>query len=392
MSNALSIRPKRTRRRGAWPLVFLALAAATAQPEARAAQRRLEVSGSMAVTEAYDDNVLAIPDDQRRDTVSRVAPRLGVGYWSPRFDVRVHYSREAEAFRRTRELSTLSARQDGGLDLRWSPGGGFEAAGRAYYGETHSPGEFAFVQGLDPRGMQLIGLELRRTLARRLSTVASLSRRLGARTRITAEHGFAQDQMGGLTGISQTVAARLDRRVGPVDSLSLAYGMRQFTALGQVNSSHAATVTWSREVTPRAHIELQAGARLSDRQVDPELGARLRHRFRRGDVALSYVQTETVIIGRPTPVKAKELSATLTRPLGRTFTVTAGPNLLEAHGKAMDVVVYGTSLELTCRLGRYVSLAGTHRLSFQNAELDGRPRTEMAHNTVLLRLVAGSGN
>ena len=391
MSSTPSPRPNHASRRGARPLVLLALAATAAPPEARAAQRRLEVSGSMAVTETYDDNVLGIPDDQRRDTVSRVTPRLGVAYRSPRLELGVHYSREAEAFRRTSELSTLSARQDAGLDLRWSPGGGVEAMGRAYYGETHNPGEFAFVQGLDPRGMQLIGLELRRTLASRLSTVESLSRRLGARTRITAEHGFTQDKMGGLTGITQMAAARLDRKVGPVDALSLAYGLRSFTALGQVSTSHAATLTWSREVTPRAHLELQAGARLSGRQVDPELGARLRHRFRRGDVALSYAQTETVIIGRPTPVRAKELSATLTRPLGRNFALTAGPNLLEAHGKALDVVAYGTIVELTCRLGRYVSLAGTHRFSIQNAELDGRPRTEMAHNTVLLRLVAGSG-
>lgn len=391
MSNALSTRPKRTGPRGARPLVLLALAAATVQPEARAAQSGVEVSGSVAVTEGYDDNILVTPDDQRRDTVSRVTPRLGIGYRSSRVDVRVHYSREAEQFGRTRELSTLSARQEAGLDLQWSPSAAFEAAGRAYYGETHNPGEFAFVLGLDPRGSQLIGLDLRRTLARRLSTVGSLSYRLGARTRVTAEHGFEQDELGGLTGITQMVTARLDRKVGPVDALSLAYGLRTLTALGQANTSHAATLTWSREVTSRAHIELQAGARVSGRQVDPELGARLRHRFRRGDVALSYAQTETAIIGRPTPVRATELSATLTRPLGRRFAVTAGPNLLEAHGKAMDVVAYGTSLEVTCRLGRYVSLAGTHRFNIQNAELDGRPRAEMTHNTVLLRLVAGAG-
>ena len=390
MSNALSTRQKRTGPRGATPLALLALAAATVPPEVRAAQGRVEVSGSIAMTETYDDNILGIPDDQRRDTVSRVTPRLGIGYRSSRVDVRVHYSREAEQFGRTRELSTLSARQEAGLDLRWSPSAAFEATGRAYYAETHNPGEFAFVLGLDPRGSQLIGLELRRTLARRLWTVGSLSYRLGARTRVTAEHGFAQDELGALTGITQMVTARLDRKVGPVDSLGLAYGLRTFTAVGRPNTSHAATLTWSREITARAHVELQAGARVSGRQVDPELGARLRHLFRRGDVTLSYIQTESAIIGRPTPVRVKEVSATLTRPLGRRFTVTAGPSLLEAHGKAIDVVAYGTSFELSCRLSRYVSLTGTHRFSLQNAELDGRPRAEMPHNTVLLRLVAGA--
>lgn len=383
-----------TTSRLSWLPLPIALVGATLQPGAAMAQHRFGMSGSVAVAETYDDNVLNVPDDQRPDVVSRVTPRLGVGYRSPRFDVRAEYARDAESFRRNRELSTVRARQDASLDFRWSPAGGWEAVGRAYYAETHNPGEFAFVKGVDLRGIDLIGLELRRTLAQRFSTTGSLSRRLGSRTRVAVEHDFTQDEIVGvgLTTVTQVAAAKLDRRVGPVDALSFAYDFRQFTGLGDVNTSHALTVTWAREVTPRAHIELKAGPRLSGRQVGPELGATLNHRFRRGTAALSYVLTETAVIGRPQPVRAGGLGATFTHSLSRKLTVTAGPSMFRTHGKAVEATVFGTNVDLTCRLSRHLSLAATHRFTIQNAELDGRPREQVVHNTVLLRLVAGSAN
>jgi hypothetical protein len=369
----------------------VALVAATF-PGAAMAQHGFDMSGSVVLTETYDDNVFAVPKDTRQDMVSRLTPRLGVAYRSPRFDARARYSRDAEAFRRNRELSTLGARQEAGLDLRWSPGGGFQADGVATYAETHSPGEFAVITGLDQvTGMDLMGLELRRALAKRFSTTGTLSQRLGARTRATVAHGFMQDEIvGGVTSATQIAAARLDRQVGPVDSLSLAYGLRRLTALGDASTSHALTVTWAREVTRHAHLELKAGPRLSAGAVGPELGATLRHRFRRGAVALSYLQTETAMIGRPTPVTAEGLRATFTRSLTRTLTVSAGPSIFEARGKGLQATVYGMTLDLAWRLSRRLSLEASHQLSVQHGELDGVPRGEIRHNTALLRLVAGA--
>lgn len=130
--------------------------------------------------------------------------------------------------------------------------------------------------------------------------------------------------------------------IGPVDTLGLAYGLRQFSALGDRSRSHDVTFKWVREVSRQAHIELRAGPRLSGRTVAPELEATLRHRFRRGDAALSYVQTETAVIGRPEPLTAEGLSATFNRVLSRTLRLEAGPSVLRARGKATEATVYGT--------------------------------------------------
>jgi hypothetical protein len=350
------------------------------------AQRRIDLSPSVVLSESYDDNVFAVPDDRRQDVTLRLSPRLGAIYRSPRLGVVARYTREAESFSRHTELSTLRARQEAIVDAQWMPGGGFEATASASYAETHTPGELAVITDID-----LTGLELMRSLARRFATTQSLSRRLGARTRAVVDHGFGRDEIaGGVTSVTRVAAARLQRQVGPVDELTLTYAHRRFRAAEHGSTSHALTVTWAREVTPRAHLELKAGPRLSGQTVRPELGATLRHRFRRGDAALSYVQTEAALIGHASPLTVQGLTATLTHSLNRTLTVSGGPSVFGARGEATEFRVYRLGLGLAWRLSRHLALAGSHQLSLQYGQAEGRPRGEIAHNTVLVRFVAGS--
>ncbi len=72
--------------------------------------------------------------------------------------------------------------------------------------------------------------------------------------------------------------------------------------------------------------------------------------------------------------------------------MTAGPSVFQARGKAAAVTVYGMSLELSYRLSRHLSLTGFHRFGIQYGDLDGRPRGEIVHKTLVLSLVAGSVN
>jgi hypothetical protein len=116
----------------------------------------------------------------------------------------------------------------------------------------------------------------------------------------------------------------------------------------------------------------------------------LSHRLQRGDVSLSGIQTETSVIGRSRPVTAQGLSATFTHVLGRGLTLAAGPRAFRTRGDALATSVYGTSLDLTWGLGRRFSIVGSHQLSIQHEETNGRRPGEIVHNTVRLRLVAGS--
>jgi hypothetical protein len=370
--------------RGAWlslPASLLALL-----PGQAAAQRGFGLSGSVALGQSYDDNVFAVPEARRADLISRVSPRLGLAYQSRRLDLRAQFTRDVENYRRHAELSTLAARQEASVDLDLFPGAGFELAAGVSYAETNSPGEFNVIEGVE-----LVGLELRRSPASRLATTQSVSRRLGARTRAAVEHAYSLDDVeGGVATANRAVAARVERQVGPVDTLRLTYGLHSLAAADVRTTSHAAVLTWAREVTPRAHLELSAGPRWSGGTLAPELAATLRHRFRRGDASLAYVQTETTVIGQPVPVRAAGLSATFTRSLGRNLMLGGGPSRFTALGAGFEATVYGLGLELAWSLNRHLSLAGSHQLSLQHGTTDGRDRGEIVHNTFLLRLVAGS--
>jgi hypothetical protein len=376
----------RSPRHGAWlPLVSAAAALALSSRAARA-EHRADFGASLAVTASYDDNVFAVPDGRRRDVVSRLVPRVGAAFRSPRLALRARYARDVEDFRRHPELSTWSARQEGVLEADWSPGAGFALAGTASYAQTHTPGEFNVIEGLE-----LTGLELRRSLARRLSTTQSLSRRLGARTRLVAEHALTRDDLaGGPSSAARLAAVRFERQVGPVDAVVVSYGRRWFSAEGQGTTSDALAVAWARAVTPRVHLEMKAGPRLSGGRLAPELGAAVRGRFRRGDAALSYVQTEAAIIGQSSPARAEGLSLTVNHSWRRSLTATVRPSLFRARGDGLEATVYGMGVDLVWRRGRHLSLAASQRLSLQRGTVGGRARGDIAHHTVLLTLTAGS--
>jgi len=381
-----SHRSRRVHHRAAWPPLAAALAVIAAPPRTAMSQQGFDLSASVTLSESYDDNVFAVPKDRRQDVVSCLTPRLGLAYRSPRVSVLAQYARDAEAFSRNPELTTLRARQEATVDAQWSPGAGFELAGTASYAETQSPSELAVITDFE-----FAGLELRRSLAHRFSTTQSLSRRLGGRTTALAEHSFSEDEIvGGLASVTRVAGLRLMRQIGPVDTFDAAYAHRQFLAGGDGTRSHVLTLTWAREVTSRAHLQLKAGPRWSGGTLAPELAATLRHRFRRGDTTLAYVQTETSVIGHPSPVTAQGLSLRVTHALRRTLTVTAGPSVFQARGQALEATVYRLGLDVAWRLRRHLSVEGSHQLSLQYGELDGRPRGEIVHNTVLFRLVAGS--
>jgi hypothetical protein len=378
----MSDRSHTTRLRARFLLPMLAAVAAPAAADGR----RFDVAASVAVGQSYDDNVFAVPVARRADTISQVTPKLGLTFQSTRLRLGVGISQDAESFRANDELSTGRARREGTLDARWLPGDGFELAARASHTETHSPGEFAVITDFE-----LTGLELRRSLARRTAATGTIAKRLGARTRVVAEHGYTADEVvGGVASVTSTAGAHLERNVGPTDLFTMAYLQRRFSAAGSRSISHAVTLGWTREITPRAHLELVAGPRWSATAVEPELAASLRHTFRRGDATLSFVQTETAVIGEPQPVAARGLSLRLSHSPRRGLRLSAGPSVFEARGRDLEATVYRLGADLAWRLGRQVALEAAQELSVQRGTLDGRPRGEIVHNTVQLRLVAGA--
>jgi hypothetical protein len=347
------------------------------------AQSRFELKGSLALAEVYDDNLFSRPFGEQEDFISRLSGRLGVGRRSSHLTLLARYGLDAESFQRHPELNTATAHQEGAADLIWAPSKRWAVAAGASYAEAQSSAELNTVTGLEAGRIQ----------GQRLSTSASLSRRMGSLTKVTVGHSFTHEEVeGGPVTDTQAATLGIKRRLGRSDEGSLRYGAQRFAFDGEVIVSHVVTLGWSREVTPFAHFELDAGPRLTGHTVGAEVAASLKHRFQRGEAALSYLRTQSTVIGQPGPVTAEGMTASFSRHLLRSLRVGGGPSVFRVRGTGTESTIHRMNLEVDWRLTRGLSLAASHAFSLQRGglgvELD--PGTQMTHNALLIRLLAGS--
>jgi hypothetical protein len=360
------------------------LMSATLFPSSATAQSRFEFTPSLSLVQAYDDNLFARPSDKEEDFISRLSVRVGVGHRSHRLRLRARYALDAEAYRDHRELDTATAYQEGGLDLSWMPSRRTTAAATAAYAEAQTAGQLNTITGF----------EVGRLPARRLSSTASLSRRLGTLTTATVTHSFNQEQVvDGPVSETQAVTLWIKQRMGPVAQGRVTYSAQRFEFGPEATVSQVVTLGWSREITPFAHFELEAGPRFAGHTVAAEVSAGFNHRFRRGTAALALLRTLTTVVGQPGPVTAEGVTATFSRGLLRSFRVGCVPAIFRLRGVGSETTVRRLSVDVGWRMTRQLSLAASHLFTFQRGGLNfGQdPDAEMTHNTFSVSVVAGAG-
>jgi hypothetical protein len=365
--------------RGGLGLVALAL-----MSNLTMAQEPFRFGGSLSMVEVHDDNLFSAPESREPDDIGRLSPRLRLTRRSPRLALSGRYGLDAEKFRRHPSLDTPLAAQDATLELTWTASRRLTASATAAYAEAQSPGALN----------TLTGLELGRREGRRLSTTESLSWRIGARTTGTVEQSFMREDVVAIPRTdTQTVGLGLERRLGPVDRVRVSYSARRFGSREELILSHVLTLRWSREVTPLAHFEFEAGPRLSGHTLGAEVSAALKHRFHDGEAGVAYVHTQTTILGETGPVMADGLTATFKRQLGEAFTVAGGPAFYRVQGRGPEIAVHRLDLEVAWRLSGQLSLAASRQFSLQRG-VPGLERADaqIVRNTLLLRAVASAGN
>lgn len=352
-------------------------------PNRAMAQHALHLDHSLALVQVHDDNLFSAPEAREPDDIWRLSPRLGVGHRSGRLMLQAHYELDAEVFKRHPELNTAAARQAATLELGWTASKLLAAGASASYEDVQAAGLLN----------TLTGLEVGRRPARRLASTESLSRRLGALTKATVEHHFMREEVVGGPGTDlQFVSVGLERRLGPADRGRLSYSARRFAFGQEVAVSHVLTLAWSREVTPLAHFDFEAGPRLSGHRVGAEVTAGLKHRFRRGEAGIVYVNTQTTVVGRSGPVTANGVTVTFSRQLFGSLQVGGGPAAFRVNEPGSEITVYRLGLNVVWRVTRRLSLTASHQFSLQDSgpARAGGTGTEIARNTLLIGVTAAS--
>jgi hypothetical protein len=350
-----------------------------------AGEEGLRVRAALAVSQLHDDNIFATRSTRTADDIFRMSPRLEIGHRPGRFTLLARAGVDGEIYRLHPDLNTPTARQEADFLVAWAPSKRFTASTLASYAESANAGELN----------TLVGLTVGRVPARRLAASGALGWQVGARTHVGLDHTFTRDAVETLPDTdAYTASATLSRQFSPTDQGRLRYVARRFVFAGLSTTSHVVTLGWTGDLRPLTHVELAAGPSRTADTITPEVSVRLRQQFRRGEMSLGYVRTQTTVVGRPGPVAAQGVSATFYRRLARAVEFAATPSLYRVDGTGSRTTVQQIGVEVRYRLGQRYSVALAHAYTVQRGALyvsddPGLDTSDVVRNVLALRIAAG---
>ena len=376
-----------------WPMPFLVAACVMLPADVRA-QGSIDVRPSAAITELYDSNLFGTASSPQADFITRFTPSVDSDYRSPRLRIAGRYTFDAERYDTRADLSSMDARQHGAFDVRYALTPGAALSANAEISKTRMPGEL-----LDQ--MEMI---LPRARASRVTGGTMFTRELDPRTGGTAEYAFSEDRIhGGVTVRAHKARLAAERRPSARTSARIEYraeqdSFRPFDSLKarpealmttSAVSSHALTCGWTREVTERVSLSVNAGPRLTDGRLAPELSMSLHSRLDRGEVSMDYRRTQTTVIGVARPVDIQNVTSRVVWGARRGLSVRATPGFLRSSARGLRTDVYRIGFGLEYPIGKTLSFDMAFDTNVQSGRLhqvfaDGR----ISRHTASIRLVA----
>jgi len=343
--------------------------------------------------------------------MTRLTPSFDSEYRDQRLRLSGRYTFDAERYDAHESLSTVDARQQGAVDLRYSLTSRVVWSAGGEIARTRMPSEL-FAE---------TGLLLPRARASRVTGRSTLTRELGPRTEGVAGYVFSEDRIqGGITLRTHTATFGVDRRLssrtssrieyrGTLDSFdSSSRGFRlqaepdadaasQLPAEGESHesglkplsvSSHAITAGWTRQLTSRLSMSVIAGPRLTGGRFVPELFMSLRSRWNRGDVSMSYQRTQTTVIGVARPVDIETVTSRVVWGAARGPSLNVTPAFYRSRAQGRRTDVYRVALGFDYPIGDKLSLDMSVDTSVQSGRLQPfLPEGTIDRHTASIRLV-----
>lgn len=339
---------------------------------------------SFSFSELYNDNILLTPNDRKGDFITRLSPGITAGYESAPLTLLGGYTFDGEIFAHNSALNDAMARQKADFDFRYLPTRLLTLALKGEYLETQTPGELNVRTGI-PSG---------RRRADRFLLDPSVAYRFDPLTTGTTGYTFTKDRLsgGGITTDTHVGRLGVERRFTRQDLGSLEYTYRQFIFGGDdTTDSHAITPGWTRELTPATSLTLKAGPRFSEGSVDAEIGSSIRHRFREGEVSLSYSRSQTAVAGEAGSATTDGVMLTLKYKVLPLLEFGAAPAFFRTARGPSDSKVYRIKFDATYEITRWLSLVGSYEYSFQKGILPGAVvaggrHAEIPNNILFLKL------
>jgi hypothetical protein len=203
-------------------------------------------------------------------------------------------------------------------------------------------------------------------------------------------YSFARDNLDrGLHGASHIGSFRLERKLGGRDALRLGYVLRHFVFYGSAPEATAQlpTLGWVHDLSNHTRFEVTAGPRFGIGKVEPEGEASLRHRMRRGELALTAAQTQLLVAGFAAPVKTQSAIVSLMLEPWRHLRVGFSPGAYRTQTGSSTATDWRLGVDLAYQVARWLTFAASEQLSRQRGILGNTalPLAQINHNVVAVR-------
>lgn len=345
---------------------------------------------ALSIAEYYDDNVFRSTSGRKDDFVSRLGGWLEGGYESEPLQLLGHYGFASEIFAKNPQLTKALSLQDAGVDFRYLPTRLWTLEFSGRYIETQQPETINVPTGI-------LG---ERTEALSYSLSPSLLHQWDALTTLSSFYVFNRNaQEGGVGTDSHTVDLEIDREFTVRDTLSLAYIFRRFH-VSDISSAedsddeklnqtvHAATIGWTRRLSPLTTFTLRIGPRFALGTVTPEVLASIWRELSHGTVTLAYERTQYTIIGRGGPVNTDSVILSWDTQLAKSLFLNVTPAFYKNTGNDLDNQVYQFEASATYMINKWLAFRSSYQLKFEEAGSAGSD--DRYRNLVLFELVAFS--
>lgn len=337
---------------------------------------------SLQVKAVNDDNLNSSVEEPLADRIERITPALALRLDSPRWRVFGNYSFDREHYLRYSRLDSDKARERASIAVEYRVAPRLSLALNSAYIDTNTLTELNADSGLASS----------RARARRLSFAPSAAFRISSRVTATAAASSVDTNIvdGQRTRIQNQMLA-IERRITLRDRFRIDYEHSLIVYTGtdsQTIDTYTMLAGWTRDFGPRNQWTVAAGPRITNRTRSLDVAASATHGSRFSSVALSYVRTQTTVIGHAGPVDAQRLEGRFTVAPNRRLSGYIAPALVRSAQGRLEATVARAAVGARYAINSIVDLEIAYNRDQQAGTLDSqRPDAKLSHSILSVGFV-----
>jgi len=346
----------------------------------------------LTVEEVYDDNIFFDTEDEVSDFITRVSPRLDVGYDSETLDWLLSYRNDAEWYNDFSELDSTKARRFAEGEIEVRPSRRWTWSGQARFTNTNTAEDLS----LTPGGV--IPGQVGRVEAERLLIGAGAEHRISQRFTGSLDVTWINDELVDFSENETFIAdAQVEQVLNSTRSLLYGYLYRDYdfsvdpdsdpgVPLGSPADSNTAYVGLVQALSETSDLELRVGPRVSEGDVEPYLVFRWEREYDRGTTVIEALWDETTLLGEFERLDSQTISASWSHTFSANFDVRGSAGYAYLSGPDYTTDIASFEIAGDYRFSEFILLTAWYSVNAQQENAEGFPSGGITHNVVSLSL------